>query len=96
MLKVRLSFLSTILKYWRDLFSLEILKNERVTSPTHDNALGGWYIYRQPTIVVFLVGLFRQPLLKFSRAGNYGQLLSFFLLLVPVRKIVRNQNTEFS
>ena len=26
-------------------FSLEILKNAPVTSPTHDNALGGWYIH---------------------------------------------------
>ena len=25
-------------KYWRDLFSLEILKN----APTYDNVLGGW------------------------------------------------------
>ena len=40
MLKVTLFFSSTILKYWRDLFSLEILKNARVTCPTHDNALG--------------------------------------------------------
>ena len=40
MLKVTLFFSSTILKYWRDLFSLEILKNARVTCPTHDNGLG--------------------------------------------------------
>ena len=53
MLKDTLFFSSTILKYWRDLFSLEILKNAVVTSPTNDNALGGWYIYRQQTIVVF-------------------------------------------
>ena len=71
MLKVTLFFSSTILKYWRDLFSLEILKNAWLTSPTHDNALGGWYIYREPTIVAFHVRLYRRPLLKFSRAGNY-------------------------
>ena len=70
MLKVTLFFLSTILKYWQDLFSQKILKNPRVTSPIHDNALGGWYIYQQPT-VVFHFGLYRQPLLKFSHAGNY-------------------------
>ena len=66
-LKVTLFFSSTILKYWRDLFSLQILKN----APTYDNVLGGWYIYRQPAIVVSRVGLYRQPLLKFSRSGNY-------------------------
>ena len=71
MLKVTLFFSSTILKYWRDLFSLEVLKNAPVTSPTHDNALGGWYIYQQPRIIVFRAGLYRQPLLKFSRTGNY-------------------------
>ena len=67
MLNVTLFFSSTILKYWRDLFSLQILKN----APTYDNVLGGWYIYRQPAIVVSRVGLYRQPLLKFSRSGNY-------------------------
>ena len=71
MLKVTFFFSSTILKYWRDLISLEVLKNAPVTPPTHDNALGGWYIYRQPTIIVFRAGLYRQQLLKFSRAGNY-------------------------
>ena len=69
MWKVTLFFSSTILKYWRDLFSLEILKNARVTSPTH--ALGVWYIYRHSTLVVFRAGLYRQPFLKFSCAGNY-------------------------
>ena len=58
-----------ILKYWQDLFSLEVLKTERVTSPT--DALGGCYIYRQPTIVVFRAGLYRQPLLKFFHDGSY-------------------------
>ena len=71
MLKVTLFFSSTILKYWRDLFSLEVLKNAPVTSPRHDDALGGWYICRQPRIIVFRDALYRQPLLKFSRAGNY-------------------------
>ena len=70
-LKVPLFFSSTILKYWRDLFSLEVLKNAPVTSPRHDDALGGWYICRQPRIIVFRDALYRQPLLKFSRAGNY-------------------------
>ena len=71
MLKVSLFFSSTILKYWRDLFSLEVLKNAPVTSPTHDDALGGWYIYRQLRIIVFCAALYRQRLLKFFRAGNY-------------------------
>ena len=44
--------------------SPEILKNAPVTSPTYDNALGGWCICRQPTIVVFRAGLYRQPLFK--------------------------------
>ena len=35
--------------------------------------IGGWYIYRQPTIVVFRVNLYRQHQVKFSRAGNYHQ-----------------------
>ena len=86
MLKVTLFFSSTILKYWQDLFSLEVLKNfslevlknASVTSPTHDSALEGWYIYRQPTIIVFRPGLYRQPLLKFSRVGNYRLLSSIF------------------
>ena len=69
MWKVMLFFSSTILKYWWDLFSLEILKTERVTSLT--DAIGGWYIYRQPTIVVFHASLYRQPLLKFFRDSNY-------------------------
>ena len=71
MLKVTLFFSSTILKYWQDLFSLKILKNARVTSRIHDNTLGGWYIYQQPTILVFRAGLYRHSLLKFSRASNY-------------------------
>ena len=33
MLKVLLFFSSAILKYWQDLFSLEVLKNALVTSP---------------------------------------------------------------
>ena len=66
MQKVTMFFSLTILKYWWDLFSLEILKNAWVTSPTH--ALGGWYIYRQPTIEIFRTGLYRQRLLKFFRA----------------------------
>ena len=69
MWKVTLFFSSIILKYWWDLFSLEILKTERVTSLT--DAIGGWYIYRQPTIVVFHASLYRQPLLKFFRDSNY-------------------------
>ena len=44
--------------------SPEILKKAPVTSPTHDNALEGWCICRQPTIVVFRAGLYRQPLFK--------------------------------
>ena len=56
-------FFSTILKNGRDSFSLGILKNAQVASPT--NALGGWYIYWQPAIVVFRAGLYQQPLLKF-------------------------------
>ena len=62
-------FFSTILKNGRDSFSLGILKNAQVASPT--NALGGWYIYWQPAIVVFRAGLYQQPLLKFSRVTNY-------------------------
>ena len=69
MWKVTLFFSSTILKYWQDLFNLEVLKTERVTSPT--DALGGCYTYRQPTIVVFRAGLCRQPLLKFFHDGSY-------------------------
>ena len=53
-------------KYWRDLFSLEILKN----APTYDNVLGGWYIYQQPAIVVFRVGLHQQLLSIFFATGT--------------------------
>ena len=92
MWKVTLVFSSTILKYWCDLFSLEILNNVRITSPTH--ALRGWYIYRHSTLVVFRAGLYRQPFLKFPRTRNYRELLSIFLLPVPVRETLRFKKAE--
>ena len=41
MWKVTLFFLSTILKYWRDLFSLQMLKDASVFSPTHVLGVSG-------------------------------------------------------
>ena len=39
---------------------------EECTANSYRYVLGGLYIYRQPTIVVFRAGIHRQPLLKFS------------------------------